>query len=173
MRMQIVIAIFLGLCVSTQAQSPPSARSLFLAPETLWNCPEHLLNFPVPFGTASKTSEHYQLPSYFKQTQVKSNLLNRFSIETIRTPFLAESSASIVNLWKGHFEIEGFNSTRHNVEFGPTGIDQPMRSPSHDQLGFNRAEDLSGIWLRFNFHKGAHRRKSFYAAFAPGSASAP
>ena len=84
--------------------------------------------------------------------------MDRFSAE-IHKAFLTELRIPLVNLWKGRLEIEGFNGTQYNVQFWPTGIGQPMRSPNHDQLGVTRSEDLPGMRLRFNFQKGAHRTK--------------
>jgi len=161
MRTYIVIAILLGICVSTHAQSTPTARQLLLAPETiLWSSPQNTsLVMPGIFESAQKPPNHYQLPSHLTTMRnVRSNLVDRFSAEA-RTAFLTELSVPVVDLWNGHLEIDGFNSTQYNVQFGPTGIGQPMRSPSHDQLGVNRSEDLSGMRLRLNFQKGAHRTK--------------
>lgn len=160
-KIHIAIAILLGICVSTQAQSPHPARQLVLVPETmLWSFPQNtLLVMPGLFESAQNPPNHYQLTSYLTtMPHVESNFVDRFSVE-VHTPFLTELSIPVVDLWKGHLEIDGFNSTQYNVQFGPTGIGQPMRSPSHDQLGVNRADDLSGIRLRLNFQKGAHRRK--------------
>jgi hypothetical protein len=158
MRLYIPIVLVLATCLSTQAQSQRSGRPLIVIPETI------LWNLPLPIGlaiypNASKPADSYQASNGLRQGRAAGSFLTRFSVETIHTPFVALSSVSIINLWKGHFQIEGFNSTQYDVRFGPTGIDQPMRGPIHDQLGVNRTEDLSGMRLRFNFHKGVHRTK--------------
>ena len=131
-KVYIVIAILLGICISTRAQSMPTARQLFLAPETiLWSFPQNtLLVMPRLFESAQKAPSHYQLPSYLTtMPDVESNFVDRFSVE-VRTAFLTELSVPVVNLWKGHLEIEGFNSTQYNVQFGRRVLVSPCGAPA-------------------------------------------
>ena len=89
-RSHIVIAILFGVCVSTQAQSTPVVNRLSLEPEMiLWSFPENTwLRVPEVFEPAQKPPSHYQSPRSLTATYgVKSNFLDRFSIESIRTPF--------------------------------------------------------------------------------------
>jgi hypothetical protein len=80
---------------------------------------------------------------------------SRLPVEFYRTPFVTVSSVPVAQAMRGHLQIEGFGSTQYSVQFGPAGIDQPFRPPSHDQEGVNRSDDLNGIRARLIFENSA------------------
>jgi hypothetical protein len=86
-----------------------------------------------------------------------SGIENRLPVEFYRTPFVTVSSVPVAQAMRGHLQIEGFGSTQYSVQFGPAGIDQPFRPPSHDQEGVNRSDDLNGIRVRLTFGNSAVR----------------
>jgi hypothetical protein len=61
----------------------------------------------------------------------------------------------VVQFWRGHLQLDGFDSTLHmqNVQLGPSSFGGPP--PRHDQAGAASSAGLDGISLGFRFGRDA------------------
>jgi hypothetical protein len=157
----LVIGLVMGSCLPEDAQTP--AEQIFLAQAA--PSPMMLLfrasppNYSSPAVLLTIVLRTKSLGRFTRIStatyEPERSLENRFSIAVDRTPFVTESSVSVAQVWGGRLQLEGFGSTvgRQYVQFGPSGIGQDFRPPSHDQAGVDRSVDLYGLSLRLDFGK--------------------
>ena len=157
----LVIGLVMGSCLPGEAQT----QAKHTIPGERPSGPMMLFFRPSPPNDSSPTASFaIDLPpkSLGRFTRISTatyepepSLESRFSIVVDQTPFITESSMSVAQLWGGRLQLEGFGSTpgTQYVQFGPSGIAQDFRSPSHDQADVNRSVDLYGLNLRFDFGK--------------------
>ena len=112
-------------------------------------------------GAVLPPSKVLRVPVY----KTDRSLESRLSIEEVRTPFLAESYLPVIQLWKGRFKMEGYDSTANiqNVQLGPSRFGlislRDFRPSSHDQEGVANSVGLDGISLKFRLGRDVQTRK--------------
>jgi hypothetical protein len=149
----LVIAVLLSGSLPAEAQTLAAHGLLVQArsgPTTIVGRAS-LAHFPPKFSLASgrprmPAAQFTGIPAY-KPDDLESPLM----VEEVSTLFLTESRLAVVQFWKGHLYLEGFDSTRHmqSIWLGPSG--SGGLPPIHDQAGVARRSSLDGISLGFRF----------------------
>jgi hypothetical protein len=157
----LVVGVLLSSCVPAEAQTLPTQVLLAVArPEPATMLVRASVSYFPPkvsltdWLPRTPVAQFTDIPAYNPD-----DLESRLMMEEVRTLFLTESRLAVVQFWKGHLHLDGFDSTVHmqSIRLGPSG--SGGLPPSHDQAGVARSVGLDGISLSFRFGRDEQTRR--------------
>ncbi len=163
-RFILLLGVFLGSCVLTEAQTPTS--EVVQAQEPVASI---VTAVPAPLLAASfllsdnpgKSTAHfsYLFAGAYERDQGLEGLAELSPMRELKTLFLTQSLLPLVQIWGGRLRLDAFTSTLHtqNIQLGPSadGGLQASRLPRQGYTGGPRSVDLYGVSLTFHFGRDA------------------